>query len=550
MKLKIALRLLLATFAIVLFSPLAKAQMDIGGDDVLIETMSTLSGYSEDFYYKMAVADNGWIYVMLDFSRIYFDDVRLYRSKDGGATYQKLGSLGSLVPYDFDVSHCDFIVTGKDEDDINVWTVMTAFEYVGGTIGNGVLLMHRHDADINNTECVYKKDFPNNRLMGVAIASNYRAPSPYGLGGDPFALAVAVSGSGSDHSFLDYIFSLDGGVHFEQKCIYTRPQKLTINRVDLSLGSTSPSLGFNTWPLMGVVFEMNKNLDGFDIGFISNFVDYDPRYAWSEPIIIEEDCGWTDFNPLGALSIEIQMMLDDNSDNTVGGERSHNFLITYPGHYVYPKQSFNYSPGHTPTKKDLVFKHCIGIPALAYDKEGDRYLTTFQDHNLMRYRWIKYDDINSFYGWSWPYVYAKEAKDKKRRRPQVALNPTNGKACWVWHTRKSPYDETKPHPTPVIIKHFLWSDTEWVHALDVWEELQKEGSMKLYPNPAKEYVLINLPKEGGHEAVVYDMQGRIVEKVSFSGKEYKLNVQYLSKGTYMLKVVADTEYFVEKIIVE
>ena len=46
------------------------------------------------------------------------------------------------------------------------------------------------------------------------------------------------------------------------------------------------------------------------------------------------------------------------------------------------------------------------------------------------------------------------------------------------------------------------------------------------------------------------MQGRIVEKVSFSGKEYKLNVQYLSKGTYMLKVVADTEYFVEKIIVE
>ena len=79
MKLKIALRLLLATFAIVLFSPLAKAQMDIGGDDVLIETMSTLSGYSEDFYYKMAVADNGWIYVMLDFSRIYFDDVRLYR---------------------------------------------------------------------------------------------------------------------------------------------------------------------------------------------------------------------------------------------------------------------------------------------------------------------------------------------------------------------------------------------------------------------------------------------------------------------------------------
>uniref|UniRef100_UPI00311A8F3A T9SS type A sorting domain-containing protein n=2 Tax=Porphyromonas TaxID=836 RepID=UPI00311A8F3A len=50
--------------------------------------------------------------------------------------------------------------------------------------------------------------------------------------------------------------------------------------------------------------------------------------------------------------------------------------------------------------------------------------------------------------------------------------------------------------------------------------------------------------------VVYDMQGRVVEKVSFLGKEYKLNVQHLSKGTYMLKVVADTEYFVEKIIVE
>ncbi|KGN84839.1 TapA/TapC family T9SS-dependent outer membrane protein [Porphyromonas gulae] len=549
MKLKIALRLLLATFAVVLFSPPAKAQMDIGGDDVLVKRMSFQSGNSDNIFYKMAVADNGWIYVMLDLCRAYPDGVSLYRSKDGGATYQKLGSLHTLAPYGSSVTYCDFTVTGKDEDDINVWTVMATHD-LNGAIGDGFLLIHRHDADFKNTECVYKKDFPDHRLEGVAISSNYRAPSLYGFGGDPFALAVAVSGYGNNqYSFLDYIFSLDGGVYFQQERIYTRPGERVINRVDLSLGSTSPSLGFNTWPLMGVVFEMNQNSDGFDIGFISNFVDYDPRYAWSEPIIIEEDCGWTDFNPFGALSIEIQMMLDDNSDNTVDGKRSHNFLITYPGHYVHPKPSFDYYPGHTPTKKDLVVKHCKGIPALTYDKEGNRYLSTYQDNDLMKYRWIKYDDIHYLYGWSQPQAYAKDAKGKVKRRPQVALNPTNGKACWVWHTGKNPYDETK-NPPPMVANLCLWSDTEWVHALDVGDVLQKEGSMKLYPNPAKEYVLINLPKEGNHEAVLYDMQGRIVVEVSFSGKEYKLNVQHLSKGAYMLKVVADTEYFVEKIIVE
>ena len=96
----------------------------------------------------------------------------------------------------------------------------------------------------------------------------------------------------------------------------------------------------------------------------------------------------------------------------------------------------------------------------------------------------------------------------------------------------------------------MWADTEWAVPSSIEDIVMQESKIKLYPNPANESVLISLPVAGENRVVLYDLQGRVVAQASFSGKEYKLNVQNLAKGTYMLKVVSDTERFVEKLVVE
>ena len=106
---------------------------------------------------------------------------------------------------------------------------------------------------------------------------------------------------------------------------------------------------------MGVVFEMNKQGGKSDIGFLSNFVDNDPEFQWSGPIKVSEND--MSFSP------KIQMLLDEDN-NTINGESCHNFMITYSDYdseysdwdirYVYPKKSFKYEKGKTPTMDDLV----------------------------------------------------------------------------------------------------------------------------------------------------------------------------------------------------
>jgi len=156
-------------------------------------------------------------------------------------------------------------------------------------------------------------------------------------------LAFAYTGYNrtKKHSFVDYVFSKNGGQNFTKGLLYVQNGEKTIDKMDLSLGSTSATLGHNTWPLMGVVFEMDEETWTSNIGFLSNFVDNEPRFKWSAPIIVSKTNH--------AYSPKIQMMLDEDN-NTINGESCHNFMITYSNYdsvyvnwdirYVYPKPSF------------------------------------------------------------------------------------------------------------------------------------------------------------------------------------------------------------------
>ena len=549
MKTKALLKFIVAVFAVAICSPQLTQAQTMGGDDVKVTEHNTGTRTNT----RMIVADNGWIYLMAHGgAETDNSNVKAFRSKDDGATYQILKDWYPTDNYqyqDFDIE-----VTGKNESDIKVWSV----EILNKPDENkSRIAVFRLDANLQNPVRVFYEEFFNKNLYNVSLASNYRAPSPTGVGGNPFALAFAYTGydRGSGRSFVNYVYSVDGGANFVQKQIYSQEGEHKIGQVDLSLGSTSLEL-LDNWPIMGVVFEMDKctilPMDPAprrNIGFLSNYVDYDSDFAWDAPIKLNKSL-WTS-NP------KIQMMLDD-ADNTINGVNSFNFMIAFDSYYrqdedsdwdvnfVFPEPSFHYGVGYTPSFDDLVrvvitpYVWHQKEPGIGYDKKTGHYLFTYREQKDdgvydLKYKWFNYDKICDQSLWSDTFTYTSSAN--ALYTPQVDINPTKGLVCWSWA-------EYLPG------KQIVWSDTQWTHANGVEDIVMQEGSMKLYPNPAQEYAVISLPTAANCKAVVYDMQGRVVAEASFSGNEYRLNVQHLAKGTYMLKVVSDTERFVEKLIVE
>ena len=523
-------KLLVAIFAVAILCPLAKAQT-IGGDDLKIFEFNNDMPVKS----KTVVADNGWIYLMVHSG---FDtdnsNVKIFRSKDDGATYEKLKDWSQVDNYRY--QDFDIVVTGKDESDIKVWSVELMNK--PGTYESRVDVFCR-DANLENAVHPYHEDFSIVRLYDVAIASNYRAPSASGKGGNPFALAFAYTGFNSTHtqSFVDYVYSLDGGQTFTKNLLFVQDGEEKIDKVDLSLGSTSATMGHDTWPLMGVVFEMNKKIGKSDIGFLSNFVDNSLNYKWTDPITVS--VGDLSYSP------KIQMLLDEDN-NTINGEQCHNFMITYSNYdsgnlnwdirYVRPKTSFKYSVGHTPAMGDLEEGLLISSPqdetnsGLGYDKGANHYLITYSQKegsgtNALKYFWVNYNDIHTDFSSISKFMYTSSTNDLYT--PQVDISPTRGLVCWSW-------GEHMPG------KRIVWTDTEWNTLSDVEEVTMPQSIVQLAPNPAKDYIVISLPAEGDYKATLHDTQGRTLAAFAFSEKEYRLVLQDFAKGIYLLRIITPT----------
>ncbi|RXR17720.1 T9SS type A sorting domain-containing protein [Flavobacterium amnicola] len=69
----------------------------------------------------------------------------------------------------------------------------------------------------------------------------------------------------------------------------------------------------------------------------------------------------------------------------------------------------------------------------------------------------------------------------------------------------------------------------------------KPDAFKMYPNPSKEYVTIELPQQvNTGEMKIYDNLGRVVRKQTITQSENKIETGSLTSGTYM--IVLRTEY--------
>jgi hypothetical protein len=82
------------------------------------------------------------------------------------------------------------------------------------------------------------------------------------------------------------------------------------------------------------------------------------------------------------------------------------------------------------------------------------------------------------------------------------------------------------------------------------EGRKTEGQLKIYPNPASDFVMVGLQgMEAGFEYVIHDVFGRMVLSGRLSSQnQYIININGLSSGLYVLMIESDDVIYSGKIV--
>lgn len=87
----------------------------------------------------------------------------------------------------------------------------------------------------------------------------------------------------------------------------------------------------------------------------------------------------------------------------------------------------------------------------------------------------------------------------------------------------------------------------------VLQEVVSEREIKIYPNPTKGLLKIEIPDVENitsGEAVIYNMSGQLILKKKLSSKQTEVDLSSRPKGVYILHISIDKEKTVWKIIKE
>ncbi|WP_223559543.1 M28 family peptidase [Chryseobacterium lathyri] len=97
------------------------------------------------------------------------------------------------------------------------------------------------------------------------------------------------------------------------------------------------------------------------------------------------------------------------------------------------------------------------------------------------------------------------------------------------------------------LQHFAVASTVTLATDDVQTKNSLEA-IRIYPNPARDVLNIELPKDLGHFKVeISDMNGRLILNAE---NEKKMNTSGLANGAYMVTVKSDKNSITKKIIIE
>lgn len=73
---------------------------------------------------------------------------------------------------------------------------------------------------------------------------------------------------------------------------------------------------------------------------------------------------------------------------------------------------------------------------------------------------------------------------------------------------------------------------------------------KLYPNPAKNYLNVQLASKDGGKLSILDMQGKLLEEFLLTSDFQQIDISDFSSGMYILKIQSTEGVFTEKISIQ
>lgn len=531
--------------AIIAMSLTVKAQ--IGREDVLVSKMDL--SYNRET--KISVADNGYIYILIHSYKNAFIESKweLFCSKDEGVTYQQIQSYSQNSSQ---IKSCDIVATGATQAETKVWVAMSLFD---PSTEIATIKINCYNANGQLTNNAYSKEYLDTRIYDIAISSDYRSPSS---GGDPFFLGLIYTGFNYfvEYSFIDYIYSDNGGNTFKYKPIYEILEEDHLGRIDFSYGSRSVT-GSSGFGHLGIVLEMNKTAENeANIGFLANFSDYDGMFKWENPVMLSSN------KKSGFPSI--QWMQNNQAEVTNENIGKYSFMIAfheqnsstnnYDIQFYFPKNTFKIAPQHTPVLTDFGNYNFNGInnekyPDLSYDKSKNNFLLTYIDEDNAKFTQINFNEIDDINNWvnvgEGVYSSAKINSSNPDdfsyySNPVVDINPVKKESCFAW---------THNYKNTVQAESFcsIYADVQWspVNTEDV---KVNEDLIKITPNPTSNKAIIAMPESGNYTATLYDLHGKTLNKFKFNSDTYEIDIDKLPSGVYILTVNSEKKIYSSKII--
>ncbi len=81
------------------------------------------------------------------------------------------------------------------------------------------------------------------------------------------------------------------------------------------------------------------------------------------------------------------------------------------------------------------------------------------------------------------------------------------------------------------------------------EELTNAMEVKTYPNPATDYVMVEVEARGAKTVQLFDMNGAVVNTTTINSNTLKMDVSGLAKGTYVLSITTEFNQYNQQIII-
>lgn len=84
------------------------------------------------------------------------------------------------------------------------------------------------------------------------------------------------------------------------------------------------------------------------------------------------------------------------------------------------------------------------------------------------------------------------------------------------------------------------------------DEKEGRGKLEIYPNPAKEFITIQLPVNNQRlsQVKLYDLNGRLVQEVKLIDPSGKIDLKNLPQGMYLVKAISEKQVYIGKVLIE